>query len=142
MSLAPTQYEERLRGWLDGGTGILLNGLPAVDVWPSRTAIDPSAAEFRAALRNRGWGGLVAADNAVLEGIRNISSLLAADRMWFVEGAAPELERELLGYLQDPKAQKEGSDAPMKVDDHGPDALRYGVAAARQVWRPWVGQVA
>jgi hypothetical protein len=39
-------------------------------------------------------------------------------------------------------AQAKGEDKPLKVDDHGPDAIRYGVTAARQVWRPWLGQVA
>lgn len=142
MALDDGQYEKRLRGWLDDGAGITLSGKPAVDVWPGRTAIDPSAASFRALLRNRGWGGLVATDNSVLDGIRNVSSLLAARRLLFVDGAAPELERELLGYVWDPKKQEKGEDAPLKQDDHGPDGLRYNVQAARQVWRPWMGYVA
>jgi hypothetical protein len=36
----------------------------------------------------------------------------------------------------------EGRAQALKVDDHGPDAIRYGVTAARQVWRPWLGLVA
>lgn len=141
------QYEERLRAWLQDGAGIQLptgGGELAgvVDAWPHKVAIDPSAASFRALLRNRQWGGLIAADNSVLDGIRNVSSLLAAGRLVFVDGAAPELERELLGYVWDPKAQEKGEDAPMKVDDHGPDALRYGVQSARIEWRPWLGLAA
>lgn len=140
------QYEERLRAWLSGGAGIRLPKgdqlVDAVDAWPQRIAIDPSAASFRALLRNRDWGGLHPADNSVLDGIRVVSSLLAAGRLLFVDGAAPELEREMLGYVWDPKAQKVGEDAPMKVDDHGPDALRYGVQAARSEWRPWLGLAA
>jgi hypothetical protein len=107
-------------------------------VWPDRTAVDPSAASFRRQLRNDGWTGLVEADNAVLDGIRNVSSLLAARRLLFVDGAAPELERELLGYVWDEKAQDKGQDEPSKVDDHGPDGLRYGVQVSRSVWRPWL----
>jgi len=141
------QYEKRLRTWLNEGAGILLGHDPdqmlqPLDVWPSRVAIDPSAASFRALLRNRGWGGLVAADNSVLDGIRNVASLLSSGRLVFVDGAAPELERELLGYVWDPKAQERGEDAPLKVDDHGPDALRYGIQAARVEWKPWLGGLA
>jgi PBSX family phage terminase large subunit len=133
------EYEERLRGWLDAGADI-----PDVDgLWPARTAVDPSAASFRSMLRNRGWSGLVSADNAVDDGIRNVASLLAARRLVFAADedgnpAAPELERELLGYVWDPKATKEGRDEPLKQADHGPDGLRYGVQVCRQVWRPWL----
>lgn len=133
------EYEQRLRGWLDTGAGIPPpEGMTAGAVWPDRTAVDPSAASFRSMLRNRGWTGLTAADNAVTDGIRNVSSLLAARRLQFVEGAAPALEREMVGYAWDPKATKRGEDEPLKADDHGPDGLRYGVQASRSVWRPWM----
>lgn len=138
------EYEERLRGWLDDGAGIPgVDGMPTSALWPERTAVDPSAASFRSMLRNRGWSGLVAADNAVADGIRNVSSLLAARRLLFATDdagrpAAPFLERELLGYVWDPKATKRGEDEPLKADDHGPDGLRYGVQVCRSVWRPWM----
>lgn len=145
-SLDDGQYEQRLRGWLEQGAGIpQVNGRATVDVWPERTAVDPSAASFRSMLRNRCWSGLVEADNAVLDGIRNVSSLLSAGRLQFLthddgKPAAPELERELLGYVWDEKAQKKGEDTPSKVDDHGPDALRYDVQVCRSTWRPWLAQ--
>jgi PBSX family phage terminase large subunit len=147
--LSDPEYERRLRGWLDAGAGIPAvrdrTGvvLPTSQVWPERTAVDPSAASFRTMLRVSGWTGLVAADNAVTDGIRNVASLLAARRLLFTarrDGtpAAPWLERELLGYVWDPKATARGEDEPLKADDHGPDALRYGVASCRSVWRPWL----
>lgn len=132
------EYEQHLRAWLAGGAGLVLDGRPVTEAWAHRVAIDPSAASFRALLRNRGWTGLVAADNSVLDGIRNVSLLLSSGRLRFVQGAAPELERELLGYVWDPKAQAKGIDQPMKVDDHGCDAIRYAVQASRGVWRHWV----
>jgi PBSX family phage terminase large subunit len=137
------QYEERLRGWLDDGADVPApEGMTASGVWPDRTAVDPSAASFRSMLRNRGWTGLVSADNAVDDGIRNVASLLAARKLVFAAGqrgpAAPFLEREMTGYVWDPKATKRGEDAPVKVDDHGADALRYCVMACRSVWRPWM----
>lgn len=140
-----TEYEAALREWLEQGAGIIVDGQPAVDVWPTRIAVDPSAAGFRNILRNRGWTGLTGSDekiNAVRDGIRNIASLLGRGRLRFVEGAAPELEREMLGYVWDEKAAERGEDAPVKTDDHGPDALRYAVASCRSVWRPWLGDIA
>jgi len=41
-----------------------------------------------------------------------------------------------------PRLQAKGEDAPLKQDDHGPDALRYDVQACRAVWRPWLGHTA
>lgn len=137
-----TEYEAALREWLSEGAGILIDGEAASDVWPSRIAVDPSAAGFRNVLRNRGWTGLTTSEdkiNPVRDGIRNTASLIGRGRLVFVKGAAPELEREMLGYVWDEKKAEHGEDAPVKVDDHGPDALRYAVAACRSVWRPWLG---
>jgi PBSX family phage terminase large subunit len=55
--LSDPEYERRLRGWLDAGAGIPAvrdrTGvvLPTSQVWPERTAVDPSAASFRTMLR-------------------------------------------------------------------------------------------
>lgn len=142
--LADPEYERRLRGWLDAGAQVPApDGYEPGQVWPERTAVDPSAASFRTMLRTAGWSGLVAADNAIGDGIRAVSSLLAARRLLFAcddrgQPAAPELERELLGYVWNPKATERGEDEPLKADDHGPDALRYGVMACRGAWRPWL----
>jgi PBSX family phage terminase large subunit len=134
-------YQQHLAEWLTGGAGIVLGGRPLRDTWPDRVAVDPSAAGFRRLLRLNGWTGLTEPDekmNAVRDGIRNVGSLIKTGRLVFVEGAAPELERELLGYVWDDKAAEKGEDRPLKVDDHGADALRYAIASARQVWRPWL----
>lgn len=140
-----TEYEAALREWLTGHAGIPIEDIQvAGDTWPERTAVDPSAAGFRNVLANRGWTGLTGSDekiNAVRDGIRNVASLLGRGRLRFVKDAAPELERELLGYVWDEKASAKGEDTPVKVDDHGADALRYVVAACRLVWRPWLGEV-
>lgn len=136
-----TEYEEALVAWLEAGAGITIRGQPLVRTWPQRVAVDPSAAGFRGLLRRRGWTGLVEPDekiNAVRDGIRDVSALIGTRRLLFAQGAAPELERELLGYVWDAKATAKGEDKPVKVDDHGADALRYAVAAARAVWRPWL----
>jgi hypothetical protein len=38
----------------------------------------------------------------------------------------------------DPKAALRGEEKPLKVDDHGPDALRYRVMGTRRWWRHWL----
>lgn len=121
------EYTAELREWLDQH-----------GVWPRRTAVDPSAASFRAQCRTDGWVGLTAADNAVEDGIRAVASLLATGRLVFAPGAAPWLEKELQGYVWDDAKQAKGEDAPLKLDDHGPDALRYAVMACRSLWRRWL----
>ena len=46
-----------------------------------------------------------------------------------------ELIREIPGYIWDPKAAERGVDAPVKVDDHFCDALRYAVHSSSFIWR-------
>jgi PBSX family phage terminase large subunit len=143
-----TEYEHELRTWLEQGAGVKFPDpdhpgrlLVAENIAPYRVAVDPSAAGFRNVLSRRGWTGLTSSDdkiNPVRDGIRNVASLLGLVRLRFVEGAAPHLEREMQGYTWDEKAAARGEDTPVKVDDHGPDALRYAVASARATWAPWI----
>ena len=132
-----SEYSDELSSWLRRGAGI-----PGLDVpvWPKRVAPDPTAAEFRTQLRRDRWHGIVTPKGGVIDGIQAISSLLARDRLVFVEGACPELEAEMGGYVWDEDQQLKGIDAPLKVDDHGPDGLRYGIMACSHVWRTWLSK--
>lgn len=131
--LTDAEYSSRLMDWVRGGADGLCEGVvPLRDV-----VLDPSAASFRAQLRSDGWGWATGADNAVLDGIRSVASLFAAGRLVIHESCA-DLLRELSGYAWDHKASERGVDAPLKSDDHGPDALRYAVMAMRRYWRGWV----
>ncbi|WP_091372729.1 hypothetical protein [Geodermatophilus sp. DSM 45219] len=108
-------------------------------MWPERTAVHPSAASFRSMLRNRGWSGLVAADNSVADGIRNVSSHLVALWLLFAHDeqgkpAASGLERELLGYVC-----KRGEDEPLMADDHMAErAPLWGAGHPSSVARSWL----
>ena len=103
--------------------------------------IDPSALGFKAQLREAGVAYLRAADNAVLEGIRMVSSLLDMD-LFRVHSRCRHLIRELPNYVWDETAQNRGEDAPIKREDHAADALRYGVMGERRYWKRRVGHVA
>lgn len=101
---------------------------------PERVIIDPSAASFHKQLWADGVPGVVLADNAVIDGIRTVASLLAVDRL-VVSSACTHLLTELPSYAWDSKATAKGEDKPVKQNDHFCDALRYGVATTQSRWR-------
>ncbi len=128
-SLTDAEYSARLRGWLDGyrpaggGQGVR----------PEMVAVDPSAASFIQQLFRDGWSPHPA-DNAVADGIRLVSSLMSAGKLK-VHRSCRGLLDELPGYSWDDKKAQRGVDAPIKVDDHSADAMRYAIATSESTWR-------
>jgi PBSX family phage terminase large subunit len=114
------------------------NGTPDTGVRPDFIVVDPSAASFIEQLLADKVHGLVSADNSVLDGIRTVSSLLAADRLRVHSSCAPLIE-EMASYSWDDKATEAGEDKPLKVADHAVDALRYGIHTTQALWRPRIG---
>lgn len=95
--------------------------------------VDPSAASFIRQLWSDGVRGVRGADNEVLDGIRLMASTLAQDRLRVHESCKGLID-EIPGYVWDPKAQARGEDVPVKQNDHGCDAGRYGLRATRPLW--------
>ncbi|WP_424862112.1 PBSX family phage terminase large subunit [Streptomyces sp. MMS24-I29] len=122
-SMTDAQYSAAVRAWLDG-----------LDIAPEWTFVDPSAASFSTQMWQDGNPGLARAANEVADGIRSVSSLLAADRL-LVHESCEGLLTELPGYSWDPKATARGEDKPLKIDDHSADALRYAVHSTAHEWR-------
>ena len=87
--------------------------------------VDPSASSFITALRMEGFF-VKSAENDVLNGIMNISSLLGQGRLKIHESCTG-LISEMEGYSWDEKSISTGTEKPLKIRDHGPDALRYYV---------------
>jgi PBSX family phage terminase large subunit len=132
--LTDAQISARLATWLASemdGTSIV----PMV-------VLDPSAASLRTQMRHDSWPGLRSADNRVEVGIRTVSSLFAGGRLVVDKDRCPILWDELCGYVWDDKALAHGEERPVKTADHGPDAVRYQVMAARPVWRHWLPTLA
>ncbi|MFB6392620.1 PBSX family phage terminase large subunit [Polymorphospora lycopeni] len=129
-SLTDSEYSARVRAWLDG---YHQPGLAAVGVRPEMIAVDPSAASFMQQLFRDGMSPQPA-ENAVADGIRTVSSLMAAGKLK-VHRSCKGLLDELPGYSWDDAKAQRGIDAPIKVDDHSCDALRYAVATSESVWR-------
>ncbi len=86
----------------------------------SRVIVDPSAASFMAALRQKGWP-VEAADNEVLSGIRVTAELLKTGRLVICSPCRDAI-REFSLYCWDEKAK---GDRVVKRFDHAMDEIRY-----------------
>jgi PBSX family phage terminase large subunit len=104
------------------------------EINPDWICIDPSAASFKRQLFRDKVRNVVDADNDVSEGIRMVSSLMAA-KLLTIDPRCERLQDEAPGYRWDPKASAKGIDKPIKADDHYIDTLRYGIATTETIWR-------
>lgn len=123
-SLTDSELSDEVRAWIGAHT-------------PQWVAVDPSAASFKLQLYRDGLTNVVDADNSVLDGIRVVMSLLATGRL-VVHRSCTELLDEIPTYGWDSKASEKGDDKPVKLDDHGCDALRYAVVTTEAIWRSWL----
>lgn len=99
----------------------------------AKVIIDPSAASMKAELIQRGiWH--MDAENDVLPGIQAVATMLATGRLC-VHHSCTNLIGQMTEYAWDDDASKRGEEKPLKVNDHGPDALRYAVYTEIQPWR-------
>lgn len=138
VRLTDAQHSQNLREWLH--TVPREDGSDELGVRPDFTVVDPSAASFMEQLLADKVRNLQPADNSVVDGIRTVSSLLAADRLRVHSSCAP-LIREMASYSWDDKATEQGQDRPLKVADHAVDALRYGIHTTQALWRPHIGRL-
>jgi PBSX family phage terminase large subunit len=123
--LTDAEYSAALREWLAAGTE---------GQTPRWVVVDPSAESFSHQLHRDGVPGVTDADNAVLDGIRLVASLLATGRL-IVHRSCTGLLDEIPGYSWDDKAAEKGEDKPIKRADHSVDALRYAVLTTRALWQ-------
>lgn len=93
---------------------------------PIYTIIDPSAASFKAALRNRGYR-IKDADNDVEDGIRNVSTMMMKRKLRVHRRNCPNFLKERASYIWDEKSAQSGKEKPIKQNDHSMDAVRYFV---------------
>lgn len=88
--------------------------------------VDPSAASFKLEMMRQGIGGVIDADNDVLNGIRYQSKLLANGTFKICRGCSNTI-REYQTYRWDEKASLKGDDKPIKEHDHCLDSQRYSL---------------
>lgn len=118
--LTDLEYSAMLRRWLDelAARGETKGGaMWAGCARPERVLVDPSAASFIAQLHRDGWQSVRGADNAVEDGLRDVASLLSADRLKIHVSCQAGID-EMTGYVWSKKAQDRGEDKPLKERDH------------------------
>lgn len=107
----PTQYRQDFKAWL--------GGIPIKGVF-----IDPSATYFITEMEQSGYP-VEKADNSVDPGIKCVAELFANNRLKYVLEDCLRFDREITSYAWDKKRAENGKEQPLKVNDHGPDGLRY-----------------
>lgn len=88
-----------------------------------KVIVDPSAASFIECIRRHSRFRVVKADNDVITGIRNVSTMLRSNKLMFNESCR-DIIREFQLYCWN---EKSGSDIPVKENDHAMDDMRYFV---------------
>ncbi len=145
--LTDGEYAANVHGWLRRIERPSEHGANR-GVSPEWWVVDPSAASFKTQL----WRGdrdagvppvstVTDADNAVVDGIRLVATLLARDQLRVHRRCAGWLE-EAPGYSWDDDKAAKGEDAPIKADDHSLDAGRYAIKTTEWAWRPYIGREA
>lgn len=95
------------------------------EIVPKMVIVDPSASALKVQLRRAGFH-VRGARNEVLEGIDDVGVLLQRGMLAFCESCENTI-REFSGYVWDSGAAERGEDAPLEVDDHCMDSVRYFV---------------
>lgn len=97
----------------------------------SRIIIDPSAASFKACIRQHGKFRVMDANNAVLDGIRWTATCISSGKIMIHKSCTATLN-EFDNYIWDEKAQK---DTVVKANDHSMDQMRYFCYTMRRLFR-------
>lgn len=90
-----------------------------------KVIVDPSAASFIAAIKEKGFS-VKKADNDVIDGIRFVGTKLINEEIKF-NSTCENTIKEFSSYIWDKKASDRGEDKPIKDNDHAMDAVRYFV---------------
>lgn len=109
----------------------LVDGLQEMldNIVPLQIIVDPSARALIVEIQRRGLRVLPAI-NDVMNGIADVSTMLQSDRIFFSDKCVKTIE-EFGVYVWDEKAVNRGEDAPMKINDHCMDAVRYFVRSKK-----------
>ena len=134
--LSDVQYSAKLREFF---ASVRHPGSQLYGIRPERLVVDPSAANFiRQVYNDRhlfdGGTNVMGADNAVLDGIRCMSSLISSGQL-LTHSSCGNLIGQYQSYSWDPAAAERGEDKPKKENDHAIDGKRYITYTTRGVWR-------
>jgi len=118
-------YKTGVADYADTIEEVLGYGYPRPDL----VYVDSSAAMLRGALGSKGLHNM-GATHKVAEGIKNLRRLVCDGqgvRLLRIHPDCRNLVRELQSYRYNQRSTVAtgGEPAPLKIDDHGPDSLRY-----------------
>ena len=129
MDITAEYYQTGIDNYEQTINEVLRLGYPK----PESAYIDSSAPMFGGVLFKKGiyWVG---ATHSVVEGIKNVRRYICdanGVRLLRIHPRCEQLIREMLACRHaDTTASKSGEQNPLKVDDHGPDCIRYLCAAS------------
>lgn len=99
----------------------------AVEAWRVDAVwCDPARPDAIAALRRAGIAGVREANNAVMDGVIHLATLLESDRLRVHERCAL-LRRQMIGYRWDEARDGTVRERPRKAQDDAVDAVRYAL---------------
>lgn len=102
---------------------------PARPFWPERWAIDRSQRQMAIELSQSPFAiNCTNAENDIRAGVNRTLSWLQSGQLWIAADACKRTVEQLRGYRWDENINPDGTyrrEAPMKVEDDLPDALRY-----------------
>ena len=120
-------WDGRVKGTLDNREQARRIGRDLVGVRDIEFGVvDRTAGAFRRTLQRSLGVRIYPSDNERDRGIQLVRMHLDQDTLR-ISPQCPELARQLSNYRWDERAALIGEDKPIKEDDHGPDALRYGM---------------
>lgn len=131
--------ELRYDGMVDGPLSMLRKAR-RIEQWLNRrpvalVMVDPSTPnEMKAQLADVLQATVVNAPNDIREGVDATAGWLEQPCL-YIDPRCEQLRRELSIYVWKESAAAEGRSEPVKRNDHGVDALRYGVAGYPLLWR-------
>nr|BDD44726.1 phage terminase large subunit [bacterium]BDD47321.1 phage terminase large subunit [bacterium] len=96
------------------------------DLKIARVIVDPSAASFKAQLKEDGFR-VQDAENDVVNGIRKVATALNEGKIKYND-CCKHTKREFSSYVWDEKASDRGEERPVKENDHHMDSDRYFVS--------------
>ena len=108
------------------------------DIREEKVIVDPAAASFITELRKRGHS-VKKADNEVRNGISDVSTMLYKGNI-LIDKSCKHMIEEFASYCWDEKKAEKGEDAPVKVNDHCCDALRYFIKTMKLVKKDFTGK--
>lgn len=106
------------------------------DLKITHVIVDPSAASFKAQLKEDGFM-VKDADNDVVNGIRNVATALSEGLIKYND-CCKHTQREFSSYIWDENAANRGEDKPVKENDHHMDSDRYFVNTILRAPKPVV----